>query len=319
MGVMKLRLMAIRFEAHGIQSLELRHSDGQALPPFTPGAHLELALPNGLKRSYSLCNNAQETCRYVVAVHHSPASRGGSRWVHEQLRVGELLDVGEPRNHFPLDDSQPCSVLIAGGIGITPLLCMVQHLESVGQRWILHYCARNESVAAFLPMLRDLTRRSATGTLNLHLSDLAGGCVPDLQAIVSQAPQGAHFYCCGPTPMLRSFEAATASLDAGRVHLEYFNAAPAAATGDSFEVELAVSGRVLKVPPDQSLLDVMLEAGVEVPYSCREGVCASCEVRVLGGEPDHRDLVLSASEKASNRVMMVCCSRSKTARLVLDC
>jgi len=313
-----LRLHRITYEAQGIHAFELRLPSGAGLPPFSPGAHIDLHLGNGMVRSYSLCNCAEERHRYLVCVNRDRAGRGGSAFVHDALRVGDVLPVAAPRNNFALDESAAHTLLIAGGIGITPLWCMVQRLETLGRPWTLHYCARSQAHAALLAPIRALAQRSAVGQLHLHFDDAMPGRFLDLPALVAGASEDTHLYCCGPLPMLEAFENATAALPGERVHVEYFSAKAPPDTTGGFQVQLAGSGRVLGVPAGCTILDVLLEAGVEVPYSCREGVCGTCETRVLAGVPDHRDLVLTAQEMQANQVMMVCCSGSRTPLLVLD-
>jgi vanillate O-demethylase ferredoxin subunit len=317
MELLSVQLRAIRYEAQGVHSFELAATGAQELPPFTAGAHIDLHLAPGLVRSYSLCNSQDERHRYVIGINRDRASRGGSVHAHDRLRVGEQLTISAPRNNFPLDESAPHSVLIAGGIGVTPLLSMARRLAALGRPWELYYCARSHAAAAFLDTLRELKAASPQGTLHLHFDDRAGG-VLDLAGVVVRAPQGTHFYCCGPLPMLAAFEAACEPLPHGQVHVEYFTAKEAPATAGGFEVELARSHRVVHVPEGKTVLDALLEAGVDVPYSCLQGVCGSCETRVLSGTPDHRDLVLTREEQEANNTMMVCCSGSKSPRLVLD-
>lgn len=318
MATLSLRLTALRHEAEGVCSCELQPVEGGELPAFTAGAHVDLHLAPGLVRSYSLCNSQDERHRYVVAVNRDARSRGGSRHVHEQLRVGQVLQVGGPRNNFPLDEGAPHSVLVAGGIGITPLLAMVRRLVALDRPWELHYCARSQANAAFLPALRALQVASTHGRLHPHFDDAGQGLL-DLGQLVAQAPAGAHFYCCGPGGMLTAFEAATAHLERGRVHLERFTAPQVAvAPAGGFTVELARSGRALQVEEGRSILDTLLDAGVDVPYSCMQGICGACETRVLAGEPEHRDLVRSAGEHRAGGTIILCCSGAKTQRLVLD-
>lgn len=318
MTLLSLQLRAIRHQADGIHTFEFSRPDGGALPAFTPGAHIDLHLANGLVRSYSLCNGSEETHRYVVGINRDRASRGGSAFVHDKLRVGEILQIGEPRNNFVLNEDAAHTVLIAGGIGITPLWCMVQRLASLGKTWELHYCARSRKNAAFVGELLAVTGSSTRGRVHLHFDDELQGQLLDMAMAVAATDAGSHFYCCGPAPMLEAFEKATAQLPAEQVHVEYFTAKEAPALNGGFKIDLARSGKVLDVPPGRSILDVLLDAGVDVPYSCKEGVCASCETRVLAGVPDHRDLILTKEEQARNNVMMVCCSGSKTPTLVLD-
>lgn len=308
-----LRVHRIEWAAEDIVEIELRDPDGADLPAFTAGAHVDLVLPNGLSRSYSLANDPAERHRWVLGIGLDPASRGGSRYVHRDLRVGEKLLVVGPRNHFPLDETAPHSVLIAGGIGITPMAAMANRLARLGGSFEFHQAVRDRSRAAHLERVRGLAPKFA-----LHV-DAEAGRPLDIVAIVAGAPEGAHFYCCGPLPMLAAFEAATAHLPAERVHLEYFRAKPVeAAATSAFEIEIAGTGRVLEVPSDRSIAEVLEAAGVKTGISCQEGICGSCEVKVVAGEPDHRDQVLTAAEKAAGKSMMICVSRSKSPRLVID-
>lgn len=307
------------FEAEGVLGLELVPlAPARALPAFAAGAHIDLhlATPGGpLVRSYSLLNDPVETHRYCIGVNRDPRSRGGSRHVHEALRPGQVLTVSAPRNHFPLDERAPFNVFIAGGIGITPLLGMIERSRALGIPWRLHYSARTRRHAGFLDRLAD---GLAGGEVRLNFDQEPGGRMLDLPRIMAELPEGAHVYCCGPRPMLEAYERATAGLPPARVHREYFAAKEAAATGGGFTVELARSRRTLTVPEGKTLLDCLIEMQIEPPFSCREGVCGTCEVRVLDGTPDHRDLVLSDAERAANDRMMVCCSGARSHKLVLD-
>ncbi|MDE1180787.1 PDR/VanB family oxidoreductase [Paraburkholderia sp.] len=311
----RARVRTIRHEAERVLSVELVPADGDTLPRFTPGAHIDLHLPNGITRSYSLVNSPDDVDRYVIAILADANSRGGSRYVHEQLRCGAIVPIGAPRNNFALDEDAASTVLVAGGIGITPMLCMFRRLREKGRDVRLIYCARDRSQAAFLDELD--TRR---GDVHLHFDAEHDGRPFDLAAMLAQQAPGVHAYCCGPNPMLTAFEIACENAGVGNVHIERFAAsAPLAdAQQGSYTVELAKSGRRLAVPAGAALLDVLLEAGVEVDYSCREGLCGACETRVLGGCPDHRDAVLTQSDKAANTVMMICVSGAKSGTLVLD-
>ncbi|MGO4332292.1 2Fe-2S iron-sulfur cluster-binding protein [Cupriavidus sp. 2TAF22] len=309
-----LRVQAMRFEARGIVSVELRDPDGRELPAFAPGAHIDLHLGNGLVRSYSLCGAPEVRDRYVVGVLNDRASRGGSRYVHEQLRVGTTLAVAAPRNHFALEENAPHSVLVAGGIGVTPIVCMARRLHQLGRPFTLYYCARSRAEAAFADEL------AAYGdAVRMHFDDEAG-CPPDLPALLAGQAASTHFYCCGPGAMLNGFEAACAGHGYTEVHIERFAADPsvAAVQEGEYTVTLAATGGELTVPAGKSLLDALLEAGIAVEHSCREGVCGSCETRVIDGIPEHRDSVLSKGERDSNKTMMVCVSGCKGRRLVLD-
>jgi len=313
--LLSLRLTAIRFEAEGISSFELQQPDGGELPPFTAGAHIDLHLPNGMVRSYSLCNDSSERRRYVVAVARDANSRGGSVFMHDQMRVGQRLDVGAPRNNFELDERAPHTVLIAGGVGVTPLWCMAQRLQNLGSSWEIHYASRSRSNAAFLLELGAIARRHP-GRVHLHFDQEQG--LMQLGAVVSQIRADAHVYCCGPLPMLEAFESAVEGLPCDQIHVEYFKAKDEPVTAGGVELRLAKSNKVITVGPGKTVLDAILECGVDVPYSCMEGICGSCEVAVLEGEPDHHDSVLTERQRQSNRTMMVCCSGAKSSRLVLD-
>lgn len=315
-GELEVFVRSVTWEAPDIHSWDLRPRAGGELPAFTAGAHVDLHLPNGMLRSYSLVNPQTERHRYVIAAQKDRASRGGSRCLHEQVRTGDALRISAPRNNFPLAEDAPHSVLFAGGIGITPVFNMAGRLAALGRSWALHYCARARSAAAFLEPIAALA--SARGKVHLHFDDEQGGKPPDLAGIVGAAGAGTHFYCCGPLPMLAAFEAATAALPAGQVHVEYFTAKDAPAKGGGFAVVLAKSGVELVVPGGKTILETVLDAGIAASYSCMEGVCGTCETRVLEGIPEHRDLVLTKAEQASNRTMMICCSGCKGERLVLE-
>lgn len=310
-----VRVRARSVEARDIVMLELVPVAG-TLPPFTAGSHIDVHLPNGLVRQYSLANDPAERDRYLIAVQRDRASRGGSAWVHDALHEGATITISPPRNHFPLVEDAPHVVLVGGGIGVTPLLAMAARLRSLGRSWELVYCARTREHAAARATLAAHGDR-----VRFNFDQEPGGCMLDLAALVAQAPAGTHFYCCGPTPMLEAFATAVAARP-GYGHVEYFApkaAVPGAEAADhAFTVELARAGTALKVAADRSILDTLIDAGFDLPYSCQEGVCGSCETQVLEGAVDHRDLVLSDAEKAATRSMMICCSRARGERLVLD-
>ncbi|NIF29031.1 oxidoreductase [Pantoea sp. Tr-811] len=309
-----LQITDLTAEAKGVMVVELRAEPGQALPPFKPGAHIELHLPGGTVRQYSLCNDAREQHRYCVGVGLSATSRGGSRHVHQALRVGDRLTVTPPRNHFPLEEDAPAFVFFAGGIGITPVWSMIQWCEANKRPWHLFYLVRNRQRAAFL---EELGRYADQVTL--HADDEAGGLF-DIAAAVGRQPGNVHFYTCGPTPLMLAVEAATRGFPEAQVHFEWFTpkAPQRPSVDNAFTVQLARSGTSLEVPADKSILQVLEANGLRVESSCREGTCASCETCVLGGTPDHRDSVLTAAERKNNDVMMICVSRSLSPSLVLD-
>jgi tetrachlorobenzoquinone reductase len=314
----QVRVRSVSWEAESVLGFELAPPEPNTLlPPFDAGAHIDLHLGNGQQRSYSLTNTPGERQRYCIAVNKDAASRGGSRWVHEALRPGALLTISAPRNNFALNESATHSVLIAGGIGITPILGMIRRLAALGRPWRLHYAARTRAHAAFVETLRELADASA-GSVEFNFDQEPGGHVLDLAGIVAALPADAHLYCCGPLGLLAAFEKASSALPRERVHVEYFAAKDAPATDGGFSVRLQRSGKTVMVRPGQSILDSVIAIGIEPPWSCREGVCGTCETRVIEGVPDHRDLVLSAADHAANDRMMICCSGAKTATLVLD-
>lgn len=309
---LQLRITASTWEAPNIVSYELRPLDGGDLPPFTAGAHIDLSLPIGLVRSYSLINAQAERHRYVIAVQKDRASRGGSRWVHENIRAGDVVTVNGPRNNFALEEAAQRTLLLAGGIGITPILCMIARLDALGRDWQLIYCSRRRDGTAFLEHLRKKNQ------VRFNFDEEPGGKMLDIAAVVAAAPANTHFYCCGPLPMLSAFEEATRNLPRERVHVEYFTAKTPPSVEGGFTVVLAKRGLSLTVPSGKTILDTLRDHGVDAPHSCTEGVCGTCETRVLEGVPDHRDLILTEAERASNKTMLICCSGSKSERLVLD-
>ena len=310
---MELRLRQIREEALNIHSFEfVAARDGVSLPRFTAGAHLDLQLPGNKVRSYSLANSPSESGRYVVAVQREAAGRGGSVWMHDQLRVGQVICSSAPINDFELDASAGKAVLFAGGIGITPLLAMVHQLERTQRDWRLHYGARSHEVMAYRDALRllDAGRGRVTEYLGDEHMDFAG--------LLAAEPASTHAYCCGPSAMLDNFIESTRQRPAGTVHFERFGAADAPALNGGFEVVLSRSGRRIPVPAGKTILDALLDANISVPYACSNGVCGTCLTRVVSGEVDHRDLFLSDEEKAHGQSIMVCCSGSKSPVLELD-
>jgi len=306
------RLVITRREAaaDGVVVLDLRDPAGSDLPAWTPGAHIDLSPADGVVRQYSLCGDPADPAVWRIAVLREPAGRGGSLAVHDKLREGDLVEAGGPRNHFPLVPA-PRYLFIAGGIGITPLLPMMAAAAATGAEWRLHYGGRSRGSMAFRRELR-----AAYGRLvSFHPQDETG--LLDLDAILADEPADTPVYCCGPEPLLTAVE----QRRAGRpLHVERF--APKEqgepVRTDSFEVELARTGRTLTVPPGRSILRVIEDAGIELLWSCAEGTCGTCETAVLGGEVDHRDSLLTPEERAANDTMFVCVSRAAGPRLILD-
>lgn len=315
---LRLRVHSMTQQAPAILSLVLESIDNAPLPAAAPGAHLDLHLAPGLARSYSIVGQSGRTSRYELAVARDVKSRGGSRFVHEKLRVGDELTASVPRNLFPLDESAPFSVLLAGGIGITPIWSMVQRLETLQKPWLLVYAARSRAHAAYLEEIEALARRTRVGRLLLYFDDEHQNQPVNLREALADVGNDAHLYCCGPRPMLAAYEAATAHRPPAQVHLERFGVDAGTCSASGFTVVLERSGQSLQVPPDRSILDVVLEAGINAQYGCMQGSCGLCETSVLKGVPEHRDQLLADSVKAGNQAMLICCSRSRTSELVLD-
>lgn len=299
--------------ADGVVTVVLTDPSGQDLPEWSPGAHIDLVLSDDLTRQYSLCGSLTDLSSYRIGVLRDPSSRGGSEFVHVELELGSTVRIRGPRNHFPLVDA-PGYLFVAGGIGITPMLPMIAAAESSGANWRLLYGGRNKDSMAFLDELEQFGER-----VSVYPQDVSG-MIP-LEKELSEPVAGALVYSCGPGPLLDAVEGFTSHWPPDSFHAERF-AAKAVAAGEnsleSFEVVCQRSGITLKIEPDQSILAAAESAGLKILASCRAGVCGTCEADVLDGTPDHRDSVLSAEEREANEFMLVCISRSQSARLVLD-
>lgn len=321
-SALRLRVADVVAESEDVRTVTLVAATDDALPAFTAGSHVELALPASgsqpLLRQYSLLNDPQERHRYVVGVGLHPQSRGGSQFVHRTLKVGEVLQASAPRNRFPLAESAEMTTFIAGGIGVTPLLSMASRLSHLGKPWRMYYCARTPSRAAYLDRLLALN-----GGEVVTVFDGCPGVRPlSIDDVVESLGPAEHLYCCGPAGMLAAFEHASRSRDPATVHVEWFEApAPGSNVREekgALTVRLARTGMTIAVPADRSILDAVQAAGIDVPNSCGDGICGSCETRVLRGRPMHRDHVLTAAERASGDRMMVCVSRALDPELTLD-
>lgn len=314
---LRVRIAERVAEARDVVTLELRSLDERALPVFAPGAHLEIALPNGLIRHYSLCNDSRERDRYVIGVGRAADSRGGSRYIHESLRVGDTLEIGAVRNNFPMVEGARRYRFIAGGIGITPLLAMIRQCEAQGADWSLLYCIRSRQRSAFHEVLVQWPDR-----VRYHTDDEAPPDGPDLVAALAAPVDGEQVYCCGPDGLMRAVSAAAADWPAGSVHFEWFSApvAPAAVSSGAkpFRVLLRRQGITLDIAADRSILDTLEDHGIMVPCACREGLCRACETTVCAGEVEHRDFVLSGAERSAGSSMMICVSRARSASIELD-
>lgn len=315
MTQLQVRVARRREEADGIASYELVRADGGPLPPFSAGSHIDVHLPGGLVRPYSLCNDPIDPAHYRIAVLRDPASRGGSVAMHELVREGDGLTISEPRNHFPLHTA-PHTVLVAGGIGLTPLLCMAQRLQATGASFELHACNRSLARSAFLDELRAFGER-----FHLHLDDGDAAQKLDLPGVLAAAPAGSRLYVCGPAGFI-DFVVSGARAQgwpADHVHLEYFGAAPQDTSGDrAFDVKIASSGKTYRVEAGQTVTAALQAQGVDILVSCEQGVCGTCLTRVLEGQCDHRDAYLTDEEKARHDQFTPCCSRAKSPLLVLD-
>lgn len=316
MSTIEVRVAAKVREAEDIYSFELVRLDGAPLPPFDAGAHIDVHVGVGQVRQYSLCNPPHETHRYVIGVLRDAASRGGSLAMHDAVQAGSVLTIGVPRNHFPLVDAER-TLLVTGGIGVTPILAMAEALACKGAAFEMHYCARSPERAAFRE------RIAASGfsrQVHFHYDSDDAAQQLALPALLA-APGQTHLYVCGPAGFIEHVLAAARAQGwpEAQLHVEYFAGVAIDTTGDqSFEVKLASSGQVLTVPKGRSVIQVLAEQGIEVPYSCEEGVCGTCLTRVLDGVPEHRDLYLTDEEHAANDQFTPCCSRAKTRLLVLD-
>lgn len=310
-----LELVVTRTElvAKGVRRLTLAHHNDAELPGWTPGAHIDLHFASrgvDYVRQYSLCGSPADRRCWQVAVLHAPDGRGGSAHIHDSLSEGDAVHAGQPRNNFPLVDAQRY-LFVAGGIGITPILPMITAASASSADWQLLYCGRSADSMAFI----DEVMTFGADRVDVHTTDTHSRV--DLSAVIAAANRDTVIYCCGPESMI---ETITNGVAADRIHVERFARRDAGIghKGATFEVEFARSGIALTVPAERSILDMAEDAGIDIDSSCQEGVCGSCETRVLCGTPDHRDEVLTPTERAAGETMMVCVSRSITARLVLD-
>jgi vanillate O-demethylase ferredoxin subunit len=313
-----LKVVAKKKEADDIASFELVDPAGEPLPRFTAGAHINVEIAPDLVRQYSLCNDPREQHRYLIGVLREPASRGGSAALVDTVEPGALVRTSEPRNHFGLDPSATRVVLMAGGIGITPILCMAEHLATTSTPFELHYCTRSRARAAFL----DRISGSPFSNRMRFCFDDAPGCMSlDLSETLKRPGPGDHLYVCGPNGFIETVlgVAVRAGWRHEQLHKEFFTpTADSAYANDAFEVEIASTGTRFTVPANRSVLDVLLANGIEIPMSCEQGVCGTCVTGVLNGVPDHRDMFMTDEEHARNDQFTPCCSRAKSDLLVLD-
>ncbi|WP_408898842.1 PDR/VanB family oxidoreductase [Nocardioides sp. R1-1] len=313
-ATLRANVVAKEMVADGVVLLTLAGSEAAELPPWHPGAHIDLHLGDPSRvRQYSLCSSPADLTTYQVAVLREPQGRGGSSFVHDVLAVGDEVRIGGPRNNFGLVDAGRY-LFIAGGIGITPIVPMIQAAHRAGADWSLMYGGRTAASMAFTEQLLAIGGRRVL----LRPQDQYGHL--DIPCLLAEPDPDALIYCCGPEPLLAAVQAASAHWSPGSLHVERFAARPVEEDGtdSTFEVEFVRSGVSVTVSPEESIVDVAEAAGVPVVYSCQEGTCGSCEVAVLDGEPDHRDSILSGAEREAGKTIMVCVSRAKSDRIVLD-
>ena len=314
-----VRVAARRTEAEGIAVFELADPNDRALPTFSAGSHIDVEVPGGPVRQYSLCNDPTESHRYLIGVLRVDDSRGGSAGMHDRVREGDSLRISEPRNHFPLAHGARDSVLIAGGIGVTPILCMAERLCNAGAAFRMHYCTRSQRHTAFRQRIAQSRFREH---VTFYFDDRPQDGKFDANVVFAKPRADAHVYVCGPTGFMDYVlgAARTNGWSEAQLHREYFSPQPqaAAAISGAFTVRLASSGKTVAVGPDQSVVEALATAGVDIMTSCGEGVCGTCLTRVLEGEPEHRDVYLTDDEHAKNDQFTPCCSRSRSPELVLD-
>ena len=321
MSTLRVRVTGKTNEADGICSYELVPLDGAPLPPFEAGAHIDVHLSapssGSLVRQYSLCNRPGETHRYQIGVLRDANSRGGSQAMHDHIDTGSILHISAPKNHFPLVDAAR-TLLFAGGIGVTPILAMAETLAARGAAFELHYSVRSPERAAFRERIAG---SRFADRVHFHYDDGDAAQKLDLAALLALPAAGTHIYVCGPQGYIEHVLGMARSMGwpAAQLHVEYFGAAAIDTDGDqAFEVKLASNGKIVLVPAGTSVIKALAEQGVEIPYSCEEGVCGTCLTRVLEGVPDHRDMYLTEEEQAANDQFTPCCSRAKSPVLVLD-
>ena len=314
---LQVRIARRETEAEGIAGFELASADGTPLPAFTAGSHIDVMLGDGLIRQYSLCGHPAERSRYRLGVLLDPASRGGSRAMHA-LAEGATLTISTPRNHFELAADARSHLLLAGGIGVTPLLCMAEQLAADGADFTMHYCTRSPARTAFRGRLANA---AWAGRVSLHHDDGDAAQAFDMKQVLARPEADVHLYVCGPKGFMDAVLATAREQGwpEAQIHYEFFAGAPVQTDADTdFEVKLAKSGRVIPVRREQTVAQALAAAGVELPVSCEQGVCGTCLTRVIDGTPDHRDMYMTPAEQAKNDCFTPCCSRSLSPLLVID-
>jgi ferredoxin-NADP reductase len=315
---LSVQVVRKRVEATDICTFELADPLGNALPSFSAGSHVDVYIGDGLVRQYSLCNDPRDTHRYMIAVLRVPASRGGSAVMHDAIQEGDLLEISEPRNRFQLAHGARRSLLVAGGIGVTPILCMAERLANIGADFEMHYCTRSPGRTAFMERIR---RSSFGERVHFHFDDGPAGQKLDAERLLTHSRPDTHLYVCGPTGFMDWLlsTARAKGWPAQRQHREYFSSDMRAASDDKeFDVKIASTGKVYRIARDRTVVAALAQYGIEIPTSCAQGVCGTCLTRVIDGEPDHRDIYQTDAERARNDQFTPCCSRARSATLVLD-
>ena len=315
---MAVRVARKQQEAVDICTYELVAQDGGALPAFSAGSHVDVHLPGGLTRQYSLCNDPTESHRYLIGVLRDPASRGGSAAMHDLVAEGQLLQISAPKNHFPLAHDASRHLLLAGGIGVTPILCMAERLANTGADFEMHYCTRSPERTAFH---QRIAGAAFAPKVQFHFDNGAPEQKLNLAALLGAPASGVHLYVCGPKGFMDAVlnTAREKGWPEAQLHYEFFAGTVTPSDSDaSFEVQVASTGKIVVVPKDKTVVQALADAGVVVQMSCEQGVCGTCLTRVIEGIPDHKDMYLTPEEQAANDQFLPCCSRSKSPRLVVD-
>lgn len=315
---LEVRVISTKYEAEGITVFEMANHDGTPLPPFAAGAHIDIWISDTETRSYSLCSDPLDTNSYKIGVLKEEQGQGGSIWVHDHLHQGEVVKVSAPRNLFPLSSDAEKHVLLAGGIGVTPMIAMIHELESKGASYVMHLCARSADRTPFMDFLAP---RVDAGTVQIHHDGGNPKAGLNIAALLKQHDAGTHLYYCGPTGFMAAAKDASSHWPKGTVHFEFFSspddaADQAAGLDMPFQVKLSSSDEVYDVPADQSIVDVLRANGIDVDTQCEDGFCATCMTKYVSGEPEHRDSVLDEDDQ--KEFVLICCARSKTPLLELD-
>ncbi len=316
---MTVKVATKHTEALDVVSLDLVAVEGTELPAFSAGAHIDIEIEPGLVRQYSLCNNPLERSRYQIAVLRDERSRGGSVSLHENVEAGQLIRISTPRNHFSLEPTAERTVLIAGGIGVTPILCMAESLTQSRGAFEMHYCVRSQERCAFYRRIQDAPYRDR---VHLYFNDRPETPRFDIKALLARTDPRAHLYVCGPAGFIDHVldSAREAGFAEAQLHREFFAAQsrPSASPEDAFQIRLQRSGKTLEVPADMTIAQVLAQHDVAFELSCEQGVCGTCLTRLLEGEADHRDFFLTTAEQTANDQIAICCSRARSPLLVLD-